>query len=60
MSVILYGFEFWSLSVRGKHEFRESESRKLKRIFGPKEEDIFGGGKKLHNGELHNLCSSSN
>jgi hypothetical protein len=60
VSVILYGFEFWSHSVRGKREFRKSESRKLKRIFGPKGEEITGGGKKLYNGELHNLWSPSN
>jgi hypothetical protein len=32
----------------------------LKRIFGPKRVEIIGGRRKLHNEELHNLCSSPN
>jgi hypothetical protein len=34
------------------------ESRVLRRIFGPKREEVTGEWKKLHNGELHNLHSS--
>jgi hypothetical protein len=30
----------------------------LKRIFGPKRDEVTGEGRKLHNGELHNLYSS--
>jgi hypothetical protein len=30
----------------------------LKRIFGPKRDEMIGGWRKLHNGELHNLYSS--
>jgi hypothetical protein len=29
-----------------------------KRIFGPKRDEVTGGWRKLHNGELHNLYSS--
>jgi hypothetical protein len=28
----------------------------LRRIFGPKKDDIIGGRRKLHNEELQNLC----
>jgi hypothetical protein len=32
----------------------------LRRIFGPKRDEVTGGVRKLHNEELHNLYSSSN
>jgi hypothetical protein len=31
------------------------ENRVLRRIFGPKRDDVIGEGRKLHNEELHNL-----
>jgi hypothetical protein len=31
----------------------------LRRIFGPKRDEVTGGWRKLHNEELHNLYSSS-
>jgi hypothetical protein len=34
------------------------ESRVLRRIFGPKRDEVIGGWRKLHNEELHNLYSS--
>jgi hypothetical protein len=33
-------------------------NRALRRIFGPKRDDVMGGWTKLHNEELHNLYSS--
>jgi hypothetical protein len=35
------------------------ENRVLRRIFGPKRDEVTGEWSKLHSGELHNLCSSS-
>jgi hypothetical protein len=36
------------------------ENRVLRRIFGPKRDEVIGGWRKLHNEELHNLyCSPS-
>jgi hypothetical protein len=35
-------------------------NRVLRRIFGPKREEVKEGRRKLHNGELHNLFSSPN
>jgi len=32
----------------------------LRRIFGPKREQVVGGWRKLHNEGLHNLCTSQN
>jgi hypothetical protein len=34
------------------------ENRVLRRIFGPKRDEVLGEWRKLHNGELHNLYSS--
>jgi hypothetical protein len=31
----------------------------LKRIFGPKRDEVVGRWRKLHSEELHNVCSSS-
>jgi hypothetical protein len=36
------------------------ENRVLRRIFGPKRDEVTGEWKKLHNEELHNLYSSPN
>jgi hypothetical protein len=35
-------------------------NRVLRRIFGPKTDDVTGGWRKLHNDELHNLYFSLN
>jgi hypothetical protein len=34
------------------------ENRMLRRIFGPKRDEVAGGWRKLHNEELHGLYSS--
>jgi hypothetical protein len=34
------------------------ENRVLRRIFGPKRDEVTGGWRKMHNEELHNLFSS--
>jgi hypothetical protein len=54
----LYGCETWSLRLREKHRLRVFEKRVLRRIFGPKRDEVMGKWRKLHNGELHNLYSS--
>jgi hypothetical protein len=36
------------------------ENRVLRRKFGPKDEEVVGGWRRLHNEELHDLCASSN
>jgi hypothetical protein len=37
-----------------------SENRALRRIFGPKREEVAGGWRRLHNEELHNWYTSIN
>jgi hypothetical protein len=36
------------------------ENRVLRRIFGPKREEVAGDWRRLHNVELHNLYTSQN
>jgi hypothetical protein len=58
LSVILYGSETLSLTLREEHRLRVFENRVLSRIFGPKRGEVTGGWRKLHNEELHGLYSS--
>jgi hypothetical protein len=58
LPVVLYGCETWSLTLREEHRLRVFENRVLRRIFGPKREEVTGKWRTLHNGELHNLYSS--
>jgi hypothetical protein len=48
----------WSLTLREEHRLRVFENRVLRRIFGPKRDEVTGGGRKLHNEELQGLYSS--
>jgi hypothetical protein len=40
------------------HRLRVFENRVLRRIFGPKRDEVAGGWRKLHNEEVHGLYSS--
>jgi hypothetical protein len=56
--LVLYRCETWYLTLREKHRLRVFENRGLRRIFGPKRDEVTGGWRKLHNEELRDLCSS--
>jgi hypothetical protein len=58
LPVILYGCETLSLKLRDEHRLRVFENRVLRRIFGPKRDEVTGGCRKLHNEELYGLYSS--
>jgi hypothetical protein len=58
--VVLYGCETSSLTLREEHRLRVFENRVLRRILGPKRDDVMEDWRKLHNEELHNLYSSPN
>jgi hypothetical protein len=49
-----------SLTLREEHRLRVFENRVLRRIFGPKRDEVTGGWSKMHNEELHGLYSSPN
>jgi hypothetical protein len=58
LPVVLYGCETWSLMLREEHRLRVFENRVLRRIFGPKRDEVTREWRKLHSEELHNLYSS--
>jgi hypothetical protein len=45
-------------TLREEHRLRVFENRVLRRIFGPKRDEVTGEWRKLHNKELHDLYSS--
>jgi hypothetical protein len=53
LPVVLYGCESWSLTLREEHKLRVFENRAIRRISGPKKDDVTGELRKLHNEELH-------
>jgi hypothetical protein len=55
----MYGCEIWSAALRQEYRMREFENRVLRRIFGPKRDEVTGSSRKLHNEELRNLYTSS-
>jgi hypothetical protein len=58
LPVFLYGCETWTLTLREEHRLKVFENRVLRRIFGPKRDEVTGDWRKLQNGELQNLYSS--
>jgi len=60
LPVVLYGCETWSLTLREERRLRVFENRVLRKIFGPKRDEVTGDWRKLHNEELNDLyCSPS-
>jgi hypothetical protein len=59
LPVVLYECESLSVVLREEHRLMVFENRVLRRIFIPKRDEVTGEWRELHNGELHNLYSSS-
>ena len=60
LPVVLYGCETWSLTLKEERRLRMFEKRVLRRIFGPKRDEVTEEQRKLHNEELNDLyCSPS-
>jgi hypothetical protein len=59
LPVVQYGCETWSLTLREERKLRVFENRVLRRIFGPKRDEVTGEWRKLHNEELHDWYSST-
>jgi hypothetical protein len=53
LPAVLYGCETWS-NIKGREEYRLRlfENRVLRRIFGPKRDEVTGEWRKLHNGSF--------
>jgi PAS domain-containing protein len=45
------------MTLREEHGLMVYENRLLRRISGPKRDEVMGGGRILHNNELHDLYS---
>jgi hypothetical protein len=57
LPVVLYECEILSLTLREEHRLRVFENRVLRKIFGPKRDEVMVEWRKLHNKELHDLYS---
>jgi len=57
---VLYGCETWSLTLLEEGRLWVFENRVLRRIFGPKRDEVTGEWRKLHKEELNDLYSSPN
>jgi len=57
---VVYGCQTWSVTLREERRLRVFEYRVLRRIFGPKKNEITGECRKLHSEELNDLYCSPN
>jgi len=53
--LVLYECKSWSLTLREERRLRVFENRVLRRIFGPKRNEVRGEWRKLHSEELNDL-----
>ena len=53
LSVVLYGCEIWSVTLKEKHKLRMFENRVLREIFGLKRGEVTRERIKLHNVEFY-------
>jgi len=49
LPVVLYGCESWSLTLRKERKLRVFENMVLRRIFGPRKEEVTREWRRLHN-----------
>ena len=54
LPVVLYGCETWSLTLREERKLRLFENMVLRRIFGPRRDEVMGEWRRMHE-ELNGL-----
>jgi hypothetical protein len=60
LPVVLNECETWSLTLRKERRLRIFENGLLRKIFGPKRDEVAREWRKLHDEELNDLFSSPN
>jgi len=55
LPVVFYGCETWSLTLREERKLRVFEDMVLRRIFGPRRDEVTEEWRRLHNKELNDL-----
>ena len=59
LPIVLYGCEAWSLTLREERKLRVFENMVLRRIFGPRRDEVTGEWRRLHNEELNDCITRS-
>ena len=60
LPIVLCGCETWLLTLRKERKLRVFENMVLRRIFGPRRDELTGEWRRLHNEELNDLYTSLN
>ena len=60
LPIVLYGCGTWSLTLREERKLRVFENKVLRRIFGPRRDEVTGDWRRLLNKELNDLYCSPN
>jgi len=60
LPVVLYECETWSLTLREERKLRVFENMVLRRIFGPRRDEVTRKWRRLYNEELNDLYCSPN
>ena len=58
LPLVLYGCETWSLTLWEERKLWVFENMVLRRIFGPRRDEVTGEWRRLHNEEVNDLYSS--
>jgi len=57
LPVVLYGCETWSLTLREERKLRVFENMVLRRILGPRRDEVTGEWRRLHNDDLYSSAN---
>jgi len=60
LPVVLRGCETWSVALREEHRLRVFENRVLRKILGPKRDEVTREWSRRHNEESNDLYSLPN
>jgi hypothetical protein len=56
----IYGCKTWSLTLREEGKLKVFENRSLRKILGPKRDEVTGEWRRLYNEEFNDLYFSPN